>query len=130
MDAGVERLRGAVLAAGEALQLNVRRRRHIGRLRSVDGLDPADRLRGPQHAGAGPRRGHPQPEPAPVPADLGAALRSLAEAVRSAGDALAADLTGQDEIADRHAERADRPRWPPSGSPAGSSPRARPSPSR
>ncbi|MEK8105481.1 hypothetical protein NKG94_10725 [Micromonospora sp. M12] len=29
-------LRDGVLAAGEALRLNVRRRRHIGRLRSVD----------------------------------------------------------------------------------------------
>ncbi|MGC1215101.1 MAG: hypothetical protein WA890_28055, partial [Micromonospora sp.] len=37
----------------------------------------------------------------------GDAIRTLAEAVRSAGDALAADLSGQDGIADRHAERAD-----------------------
>ena len=36
MDARVDGLRDGVLAAGEALRLNVRRRRHIGRLRSVD----------------------------------------------------------------------------------------------
>ncbi|MEV4499046.1 FUSC family protein [Micromonospora arborensis] len=36
MDARVDGLRNGVLAAGEALRLNVRRRQHIGRLRSVD----------------------------------------------------------------------------------------------
>lgn len=43
----------------------------------------------------------------PAPPELGTALRSLAEAVREAGAALAADLTGQDETADQHATRAD-----------------------
>ncbi|MCP3786496.1 FUSC family protein [Micromonospora sp. A3M-1-15] len=106
-DAGVERLRGAVQAAGEALRLNVRRRRHLGRLRSVEGsirqIDYAVRnVRVLARAAVTLTRG-----PAPVPAELGGAVRTLAEAVRSAGDALAADLTGQDAVADAHAERAD-----------------------
>ncbi|MFE9655172.1 aromatic acid exporter family protein [Micromonospora sp. NPDC006431] len=106
-DAGVERLRGAVQAAGEALWLHVRRRQHLGRLRSVQSsirqIDYAVRnVRVLARAAVTLTRG-----PAPVPPELGAAVRTLAEAVRSAGDALAADLTGQDEIADRHAERAD-----------------------
>ncbi|MCI4065788.1 FUSC family protein [Micromonospora sp. R77] len=106
-DATVERLRDAVLAAGEALRLNVRRRRHIGRLRSVEGsirqIDYAVRnVRVLARAAVTLTRGT-----APVPADLGAAIRTLAEAVRSAGDALAADLSGQEHIADRHAERTD-----------------------
>ena len=106
-DAAVDRLRGAVLAAGEALRLNVRRRQHLGRLRSVEGsirqIDYAVRnVRVLARAAVTLIRA-----PAPVPPDLGAAIRTLAEAVRSAGDALAADLSGQDGIADRHAERAD-----------------------
>ncbi|MEU4482136.1 FUSC family protein [Micromonospora sp. NPDC023966] len=106
-DAGVERLRGAVQAAGEALRLNVRRRRHLGRLRSVEGsirqIDYAVRnVRVLARAAVTLTRG-----PAPVPAELGGAVRTLAEAVRSAGDALAADLTGQDAVADAHAERAE-----------------------
>ncbi|MFG2164220.1 FUSC family protein [Micromonospora chersina] len=106
-DAGVERLRGAVQAAGEALRLNVRRRRHLGRLRSVEGsirqIDYAVRnVRVLARAAVTLTRG-----PAPVPAELGGAVRTLAEAVRSAGDALAADLAGQDAVADAHAERAD-----------------------
>ncbi|MET8908143.1 FUSC family protein [Micromonospora sp. NPDC004551] len=106
-DAGVERLRGAVRAAGEALRLNVRRRRHLGRLRSVEGsirqIDYAVRnVRVLARAAVTLTRG-----PAPVPAELGGAVRTLAEAVRSAGDALAADLTGQDAVADAHAERVD-----------------------
>lgn len=106
-DAGVERLRGAVQAAGEALRLNLRRREHLGRLRSVAAsirqIDYAVRnVRVLARAAVTLTRGA-----APVPADLGDAVRTLAEAVRSAGDALAADLTGQEGIADRHAERAD-----------------------
>ncbi|MFC4147476.1 aromatic acid exporter family protein [Micromonospora mangrovi] len=106
-DTTVERLRDAVLAAGEALRLNVRRRRHIGRLRSVAGsirqIDYAVRnVRVLARAAVTLTRGD-----APVPADLGAAIRTLADAVRSAGDALAADLTGQEQVADRHAERTD-----------------------
>ncbi|MDG4800518.1 FUSC family protein [Micromonospora sp. WMMD980] len=106
-DAGVERLRGAVQAAGEALRLNVRRRRHLGRLRSVEGsirqIDYAVRnVRVLARAAVTFTRGA-----APVPADLGGTVRTLAEAVRAAGDALAADLGGQEEVADGHATRAD-----------------------
>ncbi|MFG2052783.1 aromatic acid exporter family protein [Micromonospora sp. NPDC048930] len=106
-DAGVERLRGAVLAAGEALRLHLRRREHLGRLRTVEGsirqIDYAVRnVRVLARAAVTLTRG-----PAPVSAELGGAVRTLAEAVRSAGDALAADLAGQDRIADTHAERAD-----------------------
>ncbi|MBM0260050.1 hypothetical protein JNW89_28540, partial [Micromonospora sp. 4G55] len=42
-----------------------------------------------------------------VPPELGAALRDLAEAVRAAGEALAADLDGAEEAGDRHAARAE-----------------------
>lgn len=107
MDARVDGLRDGVLAAGEALRLNVRRRRHIGRLRSVDEsirqIDYAVRnVRVLARAGVTLSRLH-----TPVPPELGAALRSLADAVRQAGAALAADLDGQDDTADRHATRAD-----------------------
>jgi uncharacterized membrane protein YgaE (UPF0421/DUF939 family) len=107
MDARVDGLRDGVLAAGEALRLNVRRRRHIGRLRSVDEsirqIDYAVRnVRVLARAGVTLSRLH-----TPAPPQLGAALRSLAEAVRQAGAALAADLDGQDETADRHGLRAD-----------------------
>jgi len=107
MDARVDGLRDGVLAAGEALRLNVRRRRHMGRLRSVDEsirqIDYAVRnVRVLARAGVTLSRLH-----TPAPPELGAALRSLAEAVRQAGAALAADLNGQEETADRHATRAD-----------------------
>ncbi|MFC3502657.1 aromatic acid exporter family protein [Micromonospora krabiensis] len=107
MDARVSRLRDGVLAAGEALWLNLRRRRHMGRLRSVDTsilqIDYAVRnVRVLARAGVTLSR-----VPAPAPPDLGVALRSLAEAVRAAGEALAADLEGRDETADGHAARAD-----------------------
>ncbi|MEV1332187.1 FUSC family protein [Micromonospora costi] len=108
MDARVDRLRDGVLAAGEALWLNVRRRRHLGRLRSVDNsirqIDYVVRnVRVLARAGVTLSR-----QPTPVPTDLGVALRCLADAVRAAGEALAADLEGRDEIADGHAERADQ----------------------
>ncbi|WP_446210076.1 FUSC family protein [Micromonospora sp. IBSANI012] len=107
LDAAVERLRTAVLAAGEAVRLNVRRRRHIGRLRTVDAtvgqLDYAVRsVRVLARAGVTFNR-----LPTPVPPELGAALRELAEAVRAAGEALAADLDGAEEAGDRHAARAE-----------------------
>ncbi|WP_082159556.1 aromatic acid exporter family protein [Micromonospora sp. HK10] len=106
-DAGVERLRGAVRAAGEALRLNLRRRAHLGRLRSVEGsirqIDYAVRnVRVLARAAVSLTR-----SPTPALPELGDAVRTLAEAVRSAGNALAADLTGQDSAADAHAERAD-----------------------
>ncbi|WP_328347568.1 FUSC family protein [Micromonospora sp. NBC_00421] len=104
----VEPLRDAVLAAGEAVRLNVRRRRHIGRLRSVDAsigqIDYAVRnIRVLARAGVTFSR-----LPTPVPPDLGAALRDLARAVEAAGRALAADLEGAEDTGDRHAEDADR----------------------
>ncbi|MEU7780769.1 FUSC family protein [Micromonospora sp. SD19] len=107
MDARVDGLRDGVLAAGEALRLNVRRRQHLGRLRSVDEsirqIDYAVRnVRVLARAGVTLSRMQTA-----APAELGAALRSLAEAVRQAGAALAADLDGQEETADRHATRAD-----------------------
>ncbi|MET8309329.1 MULTISPECIES: FUSC family protein [unclassified Micromonospora] len=107
MDVRVDGLRDGVLAAGEALRLNVRRHRHIGRLRSVDEsirqIDYVVRnVRVLARAGVTLSR-----LPSPAPPELGAALRSLAEAVGEAGSALAADLDGQDEAADRHAIRAD-----------------------
>ncbi|MEU5943320.1 FUSC family protein [Micromonospora sp. NPDC047548] len=107
LDAAVERLRTAVLAADEAVRLNVRRRRHIGRLRTVDAtvgqLDYAVRnVRVLARAGVTFNR-----LPTPVPPELGAALRGLAEAVRAAGEALAADLDGAEEAGDRHAARAE-----------------------
>jgi uncharacterized membrane protein YgaE (UPF0421/DUF939 family) len=106
-DAAVERLRDAVRAAGEALRLNVRRRQHLGRLRSVEGsvrqIDYVVRnVRVLARAGVTFSR-----LPNPAPAELGGALRLLADGVRAVGDALDADLNGHEEIADRHAERAD-----------------------
>ncbi|MBM0237647.1 FUSC family protein [Micromonospora sp. ATA32] len=106
-DAAVERLRDAVRAAGEALRLNVRRRQHLGRLRSVEGsvrqIDYVVRnVRVLARAAVTFSR-----LPNPAPAELGVALRLLAEGVRAVGDALDADLNGHEETADRHAERAD-----------------------
>ncbi|GAA2703637.1 hypothetical protein GCM10010429_09700 [Micromonospora olivasterospora] len=107
MDAAVERLRGGVLAAGEALTLHVRRRQHLGRLRSVDSsigqIDYAVRnVRVLARAGVTLTR-----LPSPAPAELGAAVRSLAAAVHAAGEAFAADLDGRDAAADGHAARAE-----------------------
>ncbi|MFG1801516.1 aromatic acid exporter family protein [Micromonospora carbonacea] len=107
MDAAVERLRDAVLAAGEALTLHVRRRRHLGRLRTVDAsigqIDYAVRnVRVLARAGVTLTR-----LAAPVPADLGGAVRCLADAVQAAGEAFAADLDGRDAVADEHAGRAE-----------------------
>ncbi|MEU8190470.1 FUSC family protein, partial [Micromonospora carbonacea] len=89
MDAAVERLRDAVLAAGEALTLHVRRRRHLGRLRTVDAsigqIDYAVRnVRVLARAGVTLTR-----LATPVPADLGGAVRCLADAVQAAGEAWA-----------------------------------------
>ncbi|MEV5821635.1 FUSC family protein [Micromonospora harpali] len=107
MDAAVERLRDAVLAAGEALTLHVRRRRHLGRLRTVDAsigqIDYAVRnVRVLARAGVTLTR-----LATPVPADLGGAVRCLADAVQAAGEAFAADLDGRDAAADEHAGRAE-----------------------
>ncbi|WP_234359007.1 aromatic acid exporter family protein [Plantactinospora sp. BC1] len=107
LDAAVERLQTAVLAAGEALRLHVRRRRHIGRVHALDAssrqVDYAVRnLRVLARAGVALTR-----LPVASPPELAEALRLLAEAMRCAGEAFAADLSGQDEAADRYAERTD-----------------------
>jgi uncharacterized membrane protein YgaE (UPF0421/DUF939 family) len=107
MDASVDRLETAVLAAGEALRLNVRRRRHIGRVRAVDAstrqVDYAVRnVRVLARAAVTLSR-----LPVPAPPELATALRSLSEAVRAAGRALVADLTGDGEAADRYADVAE-----------------------
>ncbi|MBF9133371.1 FUSC family protein [Plantactinospora sp. S1510] len=108
LDAAVARLQTAVLAAGEALRLHVRRRRHIGRVHALNEssrqVDYAVRnVRVLARAGVALTR-----LPVASPPELGGALRSLAEGVRAAGDALAADLTGQDDAADGYAEQTDR----------------------
>lgn len=108
LDAEVARLQTAVLAAGEALRLHVRRRRHIGRVHALNEssrqVDYAVRnVRVLARAGVALTR-----LPVASPPELGAALHSLAEGVRAAGDALAADLTGQDDAADRYAEQTDK----------------------
>ncbi|MFE9955256.1 aromatic acid exporter family protein [Micromonospora sp. NPDC005299] len=105
LDGCVERLRSAVRACAESLRLRVRRRRHLGQLEQVEAtarqLDYAVRdIRVLARNATTLTRLHTD-----APPELGAALRSLAEAVRAAGAALATDLTGQD--ADRHAGRAE-----------------------
>ncbi|WNM38129.1 FUSC family protein [Micromonospora halotolerans] len=105
LDGSVERLRATVQACAETLRLRVRRRRHLGQLEQVEAtarqLDYAVRdIRVLARNAATLTRLRTA-----APPELGAALRSLAEAVRAAGAALATDLTGQD--ADRHAGRAD-----------------------
>ncbi|NJP34420.1 FUSC family protein [Micromonospora thermarum] len=108
MDAAVDRLRDEVRAAGEALRLHVRRRRHLGRLESVDAalhqIDYVVRnVRVLARAGVTLSR-----LPTPPPAAVGDVLRRLAGAVQAAGAALAADLDGAGVEADRHAERAEQ----------------------
>ena len=98
MDAAVDRLETAVLAAGEALRLDVRRRRHIDRVRAIDAstrqVDYAVRnVRVLARAAVTLTR-----LPAPAPPELVTALRSLSDAVRTVGRALAADLTGDGEV--------------------------------
>ncbi|WP_320064155.1 FUSC family protein [Micromonospora sp. RTGN7] len=107
MDAGVQRLRAGVRAAGEALTLRVRRRSSINRLHSVDAsigqIDSVVRnVRALARAGVILTR-----LPSPAPDGLGAAIRSMAEAVHAAGEALAADLDGRKNTADGHAARAE-----------------------
>ncbi|WP_433341958.1 FUSC family protein [Micromonospora sp. CA-111912] len=107
MDAAVQRLRAGVRAAGEALTLRVRRRRSISRLRSVDAsigqIDSVVRnVRVLARAGVNLTR-----LPTPASDGLGAAIRSMADAVHAAGEALAADLDGREDAADGHAARAE-----------------------
>ncbi|MEO3745683.1 FUSC family protein [Plantactinospora sp. B5E13] len=107
LDAVVDQLRTAVQAAGETLRLHVRRRRHLGRVHTLDAstrqIDYAVRnVRVLARAGVALTR-----QPAQSPPELLVALGSLTEAVRTAGEALAAELGGQDELADGYAEQTD-----------------------
>ncbi|KXK58394.1 hypothetical protein AWW66_30035 [Micromonospora rosaria] len=107
MDAAVERLRTGVLAAGEALTLHLRRRRHLGRLRAVDPsigqIDYAVRnVRVLARAGVTLTR-----LPTPVPPDLAVAVRLLADAVHAVGETIAADLDGRAEAAEECCLRAE-----------------------
>ncbi len=106
LDDCVERLRDAVQAAGEALRMRVRKRRHLDQVREVEAtsrqLDYAARnIRVLARAAVTLARYHTATPPA-----LGDAIRSLADAVRAAGEAVATDLKGR-EGTDRHAGRAD-----------------------
>ncbi|MFY1702415.1 hypothetical protein ACN28G_11830 [Micromonospora sp. WMMA1923] len=108
MDAAVERLRTGVLAAGEALTLHLRRGRHLGRLRAVDAAigqcDYAVRnVRVLARAGVTLIR-----LTDPVPAELVSAVRLLADAVDAAGETIAADLDGRQDVADQRCGQAER----------------------
>ncbi|ASW57399.1 aromatic acid exporter family protein [Plantactinospora sp. KBS50] len=107
MDATVDLLQAEVTAAGEALRLPVRRRRRLHRVHAVDAsirqVDYAVRnVRVLARAAVTLTR-----SPAGVPAELFAALRSLAAAIRAAGEALVADLHLDDARADRCAQEAE-----------------------
>jgi uncharacterized membrane protein YgaE (UPF0421/DUF939 family) len=106
-DALVARLRAAVSAAREALWVDVHRRRRLNRVLTVEEataqLDYLVRnVRVLARAAVGLCR-----LPAEPPLVLVAALRSLAVAVRSVEKAIAADLTGDEDAAQRHAEQAE-----------------------
>jgi uncharacterized membrane protein YgaE (UPF0421/DUF939 family) len=106
-DVAVERLRTAVLAAGETLWLQVWRRQRLGGINAVDAatrqLDYAVRnVRVLARAGLTLTR-----LPATPPPALGTALRLFASAVRSVNDALAAELVALDEAARRYTEQAE-----------------------
>ncbi|KHD74499.1 membrane protein [Actinoplanes utahensis] len=106
LDEQVERLNDAALAAGETLQLHVRRRRRLKQVRNVEAtahqLDHvAGNIEVLARYAATLTRLHTC-----TPDDLGRAVKALAGAVRSAGDSLATDLTGGDD-AGRHASQAD-----------------------
>jgi uncharacterized membrane protein YgaE (UPF0421/DUF939 family) len=106
-DVLVERLRAAVSAAREALWVDVHRRRRLTRVVTVEeATAPLDYLvrnmRVLARAAIGLTR-----LPARPPPELVAAMRSLAIAVRSVEQAMAADLTGDEEAAQRHAEEGE-----------------------
>ncbi|WP_282759851.1 FUSC family protein [Actinoplanes sandaracinus] len=102
----VELLHTEALAAGETLRLRIRRRRRLEQVRNVEATThQLDHVVGnvwvlARHAVTLTRL-HTS-----TPPDLERAIRALASAVRSAGDALATDLTGGDDP-DRHAGQAD-----------------------
>ncbi|MDG4757265.1 FUSC family protein [Micromonospora sp. WMMD710] len=104
VDDCVAQMQAAVLATGETLRLGLRRR-HLGKLVDVEAtlrqLDYAARnIRVLARAGVTLTRRHTA-----TPPELAAAIGALTAAVRSAGEALARDLSGAD--ADRHAHSAD-----------------------
>lgn len=106
-DALVGRLRTAVLAAREALWVDVHRRRRLTRVVTVEeATAPLDYLvrnmRVLARAAIGLTR-----LPARPPPQLVTALRSLAIAVRAVEQAMAADLTGDEDAAQSHAERGE-----------------------
>jgi uncharacterized membrane protein YgaE (UPF0421/DUF939 family) len=106
-DALVGQLRTAVLAAREALWVDVHRRRRLTRVVTVEeATAPLDYLvrnmRVLTRAAIGLNRLPAQPPP-----QLVTALRSLAVAVRAVDQAMAADLTGDQDAAQRHAERGE-----------------------
>jgi uncharacterized membrane protein YgaE (UPF0421/DUF939 family) len=106
-DAVAEQLRTAVSAAREALWVDVHRRRRLNRVLTVEQatgqLDYLVRnTRVLARAAVGLSR-----LPAEPPPLLVEALRSLAVAVRSVEQAMTSDLTGDEDAAQRHAERAE-----------------------
>jgi uncharacterized membrane protein YgaE (UPF0421/DUF939 family) len=106
-DALVERLRTAVSAAREALWVDVHRRRRLTRVVSVEeATAPLDYLvrnmRVLARAAIGLNR-----LADPPPADLIVAIRSLAVAVRTVEQAMTADLTGDEQAAQQHAEQGE-----------------------
>ncbi|WP_430786534.1 FUSC family protein [Actinoplanes sp. G11-F43] len=106
MNGCAERLHAAALAAGETLRLHLRRRRRLEQVRNVEAtthhLDLVVANVGVLARNAATlTRLHTS-----TPPELGRAIRALANAVRAAGDALAADLTGRDDPG-RHAAQAD-----------------------
>ena len=106
-DALVERLRTAVSAAREALWVDVHRRRRLTRVVTVEeATAPLDYLVRNMRVLARSAIGLSR-LPAQPPPELVAALRSLAVAVRSVEQAMAADLTGDEDAAQRHAEQGE-----------------------
>jgi uncharacterized membrane protein YgaE (UPF0421/DUF939 family) len=106
-DAKVDQLRGTVSAAREALWTDVHRRRRLRRVGTVAEaaahLDYLVRnVRVLARAVVVLAR-TPQESPEQLPA----ALRALADAVRCEGRAMAADLTGDDDTAQRNADEAE-----------------------
>ena len=107
MSVCVERLQSAVLAAGEAMQLRIRRRRGLRQVRQVEATaHQLDHVVGNIWVLARNAVTLTRLHAAPPP-DLSRAIEALADAVRAAGESLATDLTG-DGDPDRHAGRADR----------------------
>jgi uncharacterized membrane protein YgaE (UPF0421/DUF939 family) len=106
-DALLEQLREAVSAAREALWVDVHRRRRLTRVVTLEeAMAPLDylvrNLRVLARAAIGLTR-----LPMQSPPELVTALRSLAVAVCFVERAVAADLTGDEEAAQRHAEEGE-----------------------